>query len=337
MNINSAKSYKKAINNKKGVYNELSEDLLLVTSFKKPTVSLLITILAISTSTKAFFRKLHENNYFIPLSEKWSRKDFISKVKAEELLTDEELSVVKKDVDNEFVTSIKEKKYIYKFKAINISAKLKNRIKVEEELKEDGNTEQLTFNEDFLNYFNRTIKSGKIKQYISLLIKENKLNTRLTDNIFGEFINLINKNRELTNQEIRVAIFLQNLITIYMPGILFMSKKGDEYKSLAMLRKHEKYIDIKYNGICPNCYKKLRKKSFGIYCSNTENRSCYTKMRIKRSYSLPPFKKIIRCNNCYIATKSYESHKINLNTLNFCSNNCYETYRKRMQRKKQKA
>lgn len=318
------------------LYDDYLNDILSVTSFKKSSALLLIKIFAVHLRTKNFFKILHENNYLIPTNEKWSRNKFASCAMSNDILLKDEFNTIKNEIDKELVTSITKAKYINRIKIMAVKARLKNRISLEEIGSEDNESKQsikkITFNEDFLNYFNNNIESGEIKLFINLLIPEKKLNQQLASDVFRELLNIVNKKSKLSAQEIKVAIFLQNLLLTYLPNVLFMSQMKSDCWSLIWFRKH---TNKKYNSICPNCYKPLLKRSNVLLCSHNENASCYKKTKNKKYYTLKQKeKKQTKCCNCHLTSKILIAHKVKKKKLFFCSDRCYRTYIKRIQRQK---
>lgn len=344
MKATNAKNYTRDINKMRKFSEGYSEDLLLVTSLKKPTVNLLTDILSVHMVTETFFKKMYEKEFFNVTADKWTRNKLESKAMLDGYIDQEEIAVIKEEVEKEFATSITNKKYISKFLKINYTGKLKNRIMIQDSQEGDvededdhsyanSNNRRISFNQSFINNFNEKVKQNEPKSYIDLIIKNNKLNKKLTKNIFKELLNILNKKKELSDKENKIAMFLQNLLTYYLPNVLTMSNVVGNC-NICTLRKMPEYSTVKYNSLCLNCYKRLKRKSSKPYCSNRDSNSCYKEKTKKGSYSLPQEICIIKCCNCSKTIKKFIIHKIDLIPFKFCSERCYETYRKRIKRSK---
>lgn len=151
--------------------------------------------------------------------------------------------------------------------------------------------------------------------------------------VFAEIIQIVNGD-ELPDKYL--ITFLEDGINNYFP-ILANDLGVANLVSLLFLRKKS---DKKFNTVCHRCGVKLRKQNNKLYCTRSENRSCSDfKSKESKNRGLPAV--ILRtknkCDTCgkHSSLNFIKKHKEAgiLIQRQFCSNKCWETFRKRYYRK----
>jgi hypothetical protein len=151
----------------------------------------------------------------------------------------------------------------------------------------------------------------------------------LPDKIFNKILQIIS-NKKLKETDTTTITFLERYISTYHPNFLDCLDINSQKHSLANLRRKS---TNKYNTICHECNKKLRKINNYTLCSKYENRACFEKRKRYFKTANIEFEKSLLKNTCSICQAKCNS-KIRHKDLFFCSPRHKETYLKRQQRKK---
>lgn len=151
---------------------------------------------------------------------------------------------------------------------------------------------------------------------------------------FDEIVNLANKKQKEIYKEI--VEFLELAIVIYFPIFFKDLYMRNRTVSLLTFRKNTKR---RYNTVCNHCGLQLYKKDNKYYCTRKENRSCYlTRFKEVRNSGFP--KAILRtknrCDNCNAYSSLDYTHNHKGKAMQFCSDQCWEVFRKRDLRKSKK-
>jgi len=231
-------------------------------------------------------------------------------------------------VDKQF-RSFFENIYSEKIKALNLTAKLMHIIPTDKRVKEEAKT----LNEDFY-------KEWVPKLYSKIRVdsaKSLKVRFNLSDTVicnlqllaFDEIESLVNSKNQVNKNLIQ---HLELSIEQYFP--MFLKDLGICNKTnLRLLRKNSKH---QFNTACRRCGLRLLKKDNKHYCTRKENRTCYD-AHFKEDMS-SRFQKVIletknKCAYCKRPSSLNFIHTHNKLKMQFCSNRCWETYRKRNFRK----
>ena len=156
----------------------------------------------------------------------------------------------------------------------------------------------------------------------------------LQQTAFNEILNLLKS--ELKIEHIQLITYLNTAIEIYFR--IFLRDLGFKANvfSLTDLRLNTKQ---QYNTVCYRCYKYLFKKDNTHYCTQRENRSCYN-ARVKEIRNPILSSVILRtknnCENCGCHASLDFIYKHRGVQRQFCSDRCWERYRKRDYRYRKK-
>lgn len=153
----------------------------------------------------------------------------------------------------------------------------------------------------------------------------------LANKIFDQIIYLSNKGSTAKYVKDTVALF-ENGIEVFLP--MFLSDLSDPYKvhELTNLRKSS---NARYNTLCWRCGKPLIKKNNQHFCTRFENRDCYiNRYKEIRTLEIPLVisRTKNKCDRCRNKSPLNYIHKLNGQEMQFCSNRCWETYRKAVYR-----
>lgn len=161
---------------------------------------------------------------------------------------------------------------------------------------------------------------------------------------FNEIISLVNRKSTLCHLDQNSSVnigsvvgFLERSIAIHFAGFLRDLGLEHEIVSLLALRKNTKHP---FNTLCWRCSRPLFKKDNKHYCTRRENRCCYeARLKEKKQSGFPVaiLRTKNRCDNCGRYSSFNHIHKHKGQQMQFCSNRCWETYRKRKWRKKKKS
>lgn len=186
---------------------------------------------------------------------------------------------------------------------------------------------------------------GSHRQDIAKNLKEE---LKLPDNVvsqiqrfaFDEVVSLANERCNSDSQPKNITSliqFLERSIEMYFPLFLKDLAWNGRIVSLSKLRKSNKQP---FNTACYRCGKQLLKRDNKHYCTKRENRACY-EARLKESRQ-SGFQKVIlrtknKCDKCKRMCSLNFIHKLDGQEMQFCSDKCWEAFRKTYYRKKKLA
>lgn len=153
-------------------------------------------------------------------------------------------------------------------------------------------------------------------------------NFQLVHLIFNKVIYLSNESSTTKNAKEIVSLFERGIEKI-LP--MFMNDLGETGNSLTLLSLRRS-IKARFNTLCWRCAKPLTKrKNDKHYCTRLENRKCYLERHKEaRDPDLPQV--ILRtknkCDRCGRQSSLNYIHKMDGRDAQFCSNKCWESYRK---------
>lgn len=130
--------------------------------------------------------------------------------------------------------------------------------------------------------------------------------------------------------------FLERSIMIHFPTFFRDLRFEHKTASLLTLRRNAKQ---RFNTVCWRCGHPLFKKDNKHYCTRSENRSCYEarfKENQDRGFPVAILRTKNKCDRCGKRSSLNYIHKLNSRQMQFCSNRCWEDYRKTKFRMKKK-
>lgn len=168
---------------------------------------------------------------------------------------------------------------------------------------------------------------------------ENKYPIKPSKNVFIDISEIIL--RLVNDNVIRENIFTKSLIELLERGITtylpqFYSDLGIKIPAVSLIGIRKQTQD-KYNTLCRRCGKPLFKKNSKHYCTRSENRECYdARYKEERNPGMPTVISRTKnhCDNCGKYSSHNYIHKLSDMEMQFCSDKCWETYRKRVYRKR---
>lgn len=185
-------------------------------------------------------------------------------------------------------------------------------------------------------------RNEKLRKAAALKIKnelqlQDKDIVKLHKIAFDQIIFMVNmqKTTELSSDKLKTLKFIERCINQY-----FSSFRQD----LGLNIKVQRLIDLRkdstknYNSACYECGRLLLRRNNNHYCTKQENRECYEKSRKEMKKNAFPeclSRTKNKCENCGQRSSMNFIHKIERIQRQFCSQKCYETFRKRTQRKHQ--
>lgn len=286
---------------------------------------------------KADFRKNNLENKSI--------KDFIKQ--EEETYSKSKISKIKKKVDKFFKSSFDNERS-NKIKDLVLNENLSYIIPFESEnyiSEEDYQPVSLKgdFEENLLPQYNR-LRENKAKTLQKKLNLTENFILKLHSLAFDEIVSMANRkstlhnlNRNLSVSTASVIAFLEQSIKLHFPNFLRDLGFGHKVVSLVTLRNNSQQ---RFNTVCWRCNKPLFKRDNKHYCKKREKRSCY-EARLKESKQSGFPAAILRtknkCDNCDRYSSHNNIHKHEGVQMQFCSDRCWETFRKRVFRKKKKS
>ena len=191
--------------------------------------------------------------------------------------------------------------------------------------------------EDFLPRY-----KNKRKLEAKALKKEFNLKKNQVENIqtiaFKEAVRIINSGKPIRIPQSSKESIIRTLeegIEIWFP-IWLQHLKINLATNLTKLRKNG---SNKFNTACWRCDKLLNKRDGSHYCNRSENRSCYN-ARLKET-KRSEFPDVIirtknRCDMCGRHSSLDYIHKHKGRKMQFCSNRCWERFRKKEWRRNKK-
>ena len=151
---------------------------------------------------------------------------------------------------------------------------------------------------------------------------------------FKNILVLLKKSEKNYSQTLgHVVELLETGIETYFPT--FQKDLELKHKGRSLLSLRSKTAG-KYNTLCRRCGKVLLKKGGKFYCTRKENRACYeARLTETKKGELPSVisRTKNRCENCGEHASLNHIHKHKNIERQFCSGRCWESYRKREQRK----
>ena len=275
-----------------------------------------------------------------------SVKDFVKQEK--ETYSEKEIKKIKERVDKSFKSSFdnerskKAKELVLNEELsyiIPVGSGSKNRVSNE-------NYQQSSIKGDFkknwLPQYN-SLRKDKAKKLQKELIIDNSFIGNLQYLTFKEVISLANKKTTLysSNEEFSIKLanligFLERSIEVYFKKFIQDLELNDNGVLLLDLRRSTR---LRFNTVCWRCGGLLYRKDGKHYCTRGENRCCYeARFKENRRSEFP--EAILRtknkCDNCGKHSSLNHIHKYKGEQMQFCSNRCWETFRKREWRKKKK-
>ena len=226
--------------------------------------------------------------------------------------------------DNQFRSSF-DNIYSEKIKDLNLTAKLMHIIPTDKGVREEARTLNEDFYKEWVPKFHSKIRVDSAK---SLKVRFN-LSDMIIYNLqllaFDEIESLVNGKNQVNKNLIQR---LERSIERYFP--MFLKDLGISNKTnLRLLRKDSKH---QFNTACHRCGLRLLKKDNKHYCNQKENRSCYNaKFKEDRDSGFPEaiLETKNKCAYCKRPSSLSFIHTHRKLEMQFCSNRCWETYRKR--------
>ncbi|MFA6525377.1 MAG: hypothetical protein WCT33_03900 [Patescibacteria group bacterium] len=189
------------------------------------------------------------------------------------------------------------------------------------------------------NYWKNELESANriIKKYF---LENDKALLMASENAFHQIILLVNRKNVDSKQQIAEAVMLlENLIDTYLPILNEWLSYYRELPDTNKLRKEDNNRSYQNNTVCRLCWNPLKRFNNHNYCSRRENRSCAEKHLQKKERKYERFKEPEFIEQCDVCTVKFPGalvtrHFHNREWMRFCSEACYETIRKREQRKR---
>lgn len=172
---------------------------------------------------------------------------------------------------------------------------------------------------------------------------------RLQQSAFDEVLSIANRKSTphplSRNSTVSVGVvvgFLERSIMTYFPK--FLRDLGFEHRVVPLLD-FRKGVKQHFNTVCWWCDRPLFKRNNSHHCTKRENRPCYT-ARFKEARH-PGFSRDIRspevihrtknkCDNCGRQSPLNQIHHHQGKPMQFCSERCWETFRKRDYRRQKR-
>jgi len=273
------------------------------------------------------------------------RKKWFSKYKKEDYIEKVDEKIAKKKVNQSFQSSFGNEgsKKIKNLILENELMRTLSKIERPEDQNDLSFRDRVSLQDDFEQEY-LSIFYGRRRQKIAKSLKtkfqlsDNQI-CRLQSLAYDEIISLVNKNLTACDKDQKLGVekadvisFLERSITHWFPMfVLDMGLKNCDI-SLLTFRKSSK---TSFNTVCWRCSRPLFKKDNRHYCTRVENRNCY-EARIKESkqsdFPVAILRTKNKCDNCGKPSSLENIHKHKLKEMQFCSNKCWETFRKRYSR-----
>lgn len=178
--------------------------------------------------------------------------------------------------------------------------------------------------EDYLPIFNQYRKRQAAQVW-----KHYGFTQDVEQEVFGEIKTLVKGKEYVSEIEIEVIRFLElEGIERGLKDLYLDLGWKEQYRSLRKLR----HLGGEgFNTACYACRKTLHRLDSLHYCKQVENRSCYeTRQQVKRNLEseVTYVKSAQKCMKCGRGSNYSHTHKINDVVCYFCSNRCYQAYRK---------